>query len=383
MNDRSDLDTSTHGTKRCIACSELIQEEARLCPHCRSHQSRNRWAPLGTALKWIGGAAAIISLVIGMYQVNNLFQNWRERLETVQELVRAADLRGASGDYPGAWALYEEAIDLEPGSRIARKGQVDLALQWLRNVYANDKTSFTEIVNRLLPALYRGLVSSQGTKAADIYAHIGWANYLRFRDGAMGVEVEEQFRQALAIHPENVYGHAMWGFWILYQQGPLQEAKKHFSDALKDGRAVDYAQNLQLAALLGYDEFEAAVEMIRVANQIRKNGGVVRNFIRRRFFGYVYFSKLESKLEGLVDRVDSIVPADDHLATFQWLLEGMDLSWNANHTLWEARLSEEAGDLSAALKLYESLRSHPNFDGFYRIKGHIEQGIERIARARE
>ena len=76
-------------SKACIACFEAIHAEARLCPHCRSPQKVRKWQAAGSFLKWVGGITAVISLVIGTYRINELYQSWRERAETVQEFLRA------------------------------------------------------------------------------------------------------------------------------------------------------------------------------------------------------------------------------------------------------------------------------------------------------
>jgi tetratricopeptide (TPR) repeat protein len=269
----------TSPKSRCIACRETIEPDARLCPHCRTSQSPDRWKLFGTILKWVGGSAAVISLLTAMLQVNSLFRSWQSRQETVSELAKAARLQANAGDYAGAWKLYDQALQLEPGSRPARDGQGDLAMQWLRDIRVSEKQSFSQVVDPLLPVLYRAAVSGNNRRAADALAHIGWANYLKNRDlgtassGELaGPSVEEQFQAALRADSANVYAHAMWGFWIAYRGGDLSEADRHFSEALKAGRDRQYVQSLRIWAYLNREgDTEAAVALIRLADEMRQN----------------------------------------------------------------------------------------------------------------
>lgn len=343
---------------------------------------------LGTILKWVGGSAAVISLVTGMVQVNGLFRTWRSRQEAVTELVKGARLQARASDYAGAWKLYEQALQLEPGSRAARDGQGDLAMQWLRNMRVSDNQSFSQLVDPLLPVLYRTAASGSAWKAADALAHIGWANYLKNRDlgtassGELaGPKVEEQFQAALKADRGNVYAHAMWGFWVTYRGGPLSEADQHFSEALKTGCERQYVQSLRISAYLNREgDPEAAVELIRAADEMRRNGEIIDSEVQRRIVQNVYLDSADAT-EEVVNRIVSAVPPADHLATLIWLVQGTNLDSDRRYRFYHARLSEDTGDLSTALVEYKALESLPSpLD--HVLAQQVALGIDRISAQR-
>ena len=53
---------------------EFIQSGAKICPQCHSYQSPQRWKILGMFLKWIAGLTAIITLILGAKQPNDIIQ---------------------------------------------------------------------------------------------------------------------------------------------------------------------------------------------------------------------------------------------------------------------------------------------------------------------
>ena len=340
---------------------------------------------LGTILKWVGGSAAVISLLTGMVQVNGLFRSWQSRQEAGTELVKGARLQASASDYAGAWKLYEQALQLEPGSRGARDGQADLAMQWLRNAHASDNQSFTQLVDPLLPVLYRAAASGNARKAADALAHIGWANYLKNRglgtasSGELaGPKVEEQFQAALKAERGNVYAHAMWGFWIAYRGGPLSEADRHFSEALKTGRERQYVQSLQIWAYLNREgDPDSDVELIRMVDDMRRNHEVIESEVEKRRVVEDVYLYTTGTTEGVVNKIVSAVPAADHLATLMWLVRGTNLESDRRCRFYHARLSEGAGDLSTALAEYKALQSLSSLENV--LARQVALGIDRIS----
>jgi len=378
----------TEGTppkNRCIACRETIEPDARLCPHCRSSQSPDHWKLFGTILKWVGGSAAVISLLTGMVQVNSLFRSWQSRQETVTELAKAAQLQANAGDYAGAWRLYEQALQLEPGSRSARDGEADLAMRWLRNIRISENQSFSQIVDPLLPVLYRAAASGNTRRAADALAHIGWANYLKNRDlgsassGELaGPSVEEQFQAALKADSANVYAHAMWGFWIAYRGDDLSQADQQFSEALKTGRDRPYVQSLRIWAYLNREgDTDSAVELIRLADEMRQAHENIEANVKRRIVEDVYMAGADNTDENL-NRIISAVSSANHLATLVWLGQGTNLESDRRYRFYHARLSEGAGDLPAALAEYKALQAL-SFPLEHVLAQQVVLGINRIS----
>jgi hypothetical protein len=76
------------------------------------------------------------------------------------------------------------------------------------------------VVDPLKSALVRR-PSTHGRERADLHAHIGWSNFLRYRDGRPKTYIGEEFDTAIREDPDNLYGHAMRGFWMSFQQNIL------------------------------------------------------------------------------------------------------------------------------------------------------------------
>ena len=112
---------------RCIACFEPIHPQAKVCPHCHSSQKPERWYMLGVVLKWLGGAAAVISLIIGVLQLNELLQSTRERAAAIDNLIRAAELQMKGDDLESTLLMTQQALDLDPASSVAQNFQARIA----------------------------------------------------------------------------------------------------------------------------------------------------------------------------------------------------------------------------------------------------------------
>ena len=133
------------------------------------------------------------------------------------------------------------------------------------------KGSFSAIVDKVFPALSRCAVSPDKLPAADCFAHMGWGDFLKSREGQGGVRPEQFYRRALALDPENAYAHAMWGHHILASNGSLADAKGHFERALASGKERPYVRRMQIAAFLYYTDEHLEEEVIRVVNDMRVN----------------------------------------------------------------------------------------------------------------
>ena len=165
-------------------------------------------------------------------------------------------------------------------------------MTWLENIHARGNESFSDIVKRLEPTLTRGVAAAQSlSRQADLMAHIGWSQFLRFRDGSSQLDPTKAYAAAVKIDANNPYAQAMWGFWMLWNLSPelpvttilgtIEDAGRHFSLALTTGRQRAYVRDLQLAALMNATETSGAnpipssyyalidSETIRVTNAMR------------------------------------------------------------------------------------------------------------------
>jgi hypothetical protein len=234
--------------KLCRSCKESISESARVCTYCGSPQTL--FGHFAAALKWIGGIATVVSLVLAVNSLINLSQTQFEKREALHELADAADQLRDDGDYARAWALYSDAEKLDPGSRRVRRGQEVLAEEWLPNVQITGTETFTDIVNKALPVLMRALVRSDGTKKADFQALIGWSHYLEQRERRIqDTDVPGLYRRALELDPDNAYANTFLGHWYFSQDGEMEKGLAHFKQALDSGKHRLFVRDYQWSGL--------------------------------------------------------------------------------------------------------------------------------------
>jgi hypothetical protein len=114
--------------------------------------------------------------------------------------------------------------------------QEDLAMEWLRKIRVPEGQTFTSIVDKVSPLLTRGVVESQGARKADLLAHLGWGDYLRFRENQRQLHPDSYFEDALKEDSSNVFAHTFKASWIIWNRGSLKEASAHFRSALDSKR---------------------------------------------------------------------------------------------------------------------------------------------------
>ncbi len=337
---------------------------------------------LATALKWIGAVAAVISLLLGLNQVTGLLQKFRVHHQEFTETMKAAEQQQARGDYPAAFESFKHAVELDPVDRRAQEREAQAAMLWLENVHAQNQ-SFTEIANQLLPVLDKSLSNSQGQDAADLLAHIGWANFLRSRDGSGEAAelVAKSYQDALKLDPNNVYAHAMWAHWILWRNGSPQEAKQHFAAALNSGRARPFVRTLQLAS---YGNSGAAdrAELLHIANDMRQQGEPLGQEERSRVFDELFGWGLLGSAEQaeFARNLGSVKPADV-VSTFDWLASGRSDGGLALRREFIAAFSlEAAGQSAEALSAYKSLQQRLGKNSpYYSLSEAVNSAVQRLS----
>lgn len=375
---------------QCIACREPIRVGATVCPHCGTPQKHGRLKAFGDFVKWIGGALAVISLLTGVLSLNGLYSDWRDKQEAVAEIVIAAQWLLETKGYQQSWDLYQQALELSPGSSTARSGQIELAMLWLRNIRVlGDKETFTSIVDRLLPILHRGLATADNKRSATLLAHVGWAYYLKHRDiKAYKAEVNTAFQRALEFDPLNGYANAMYGYWLISYEDNLDDGVASFERALKTDIDRLWIRRLQMNSLAeeSYRLYRRKPEilvrymdvLLRTANEMRKNNEPLPaertryNIIRN--YGPSYSA-------GNVEILVPLLPPKDYLETVIWLLAGEDKTESFKTKLQTryliARLTEETGDKDSALtQYYEIFRAKSGRESFNIL---VDAAIERIA----
>jgi HEAT repeat protein len=282
-----------------------------------------------------------------------------------QALLGDARLQSNARDYAAAWKTVERATALNPYPDEARKEQVDIAMGWLRGWRSAPQAIFDLIDNKLVVCLEQAAARADGVRAADIHAHLGWANYLRRIEN---VPVEEEFKKAVEADSTNPFAHAMWGYWLIAQAHQTKEGKAHFESAFKSGREKEFVRQLQLDTWQRYKDSENSLELILVFDDMRKKGEKRTVDSRQSLFSYAYANPDSEFLQ----RFKSILPAAEHLATFQWLTEGFGSEESVTKDFFLAQLTEAAGDPAKALTMYRILLAQPTS-----IETEIKEGINR------
>ena len=343
---------------------DLVAETVAAVERVRAPSRKKLWLALG-------GAGVAVALGLGAVGTLNWQKQRDERaraaIATQAQASAAAALQATalaaavrlceSGNQTLAWQRFAEIIQTEPDRPALRQAHEDCAMRWLREIRVQaDKDSFTAIVERVLPVLAEGAAAATGQRGADLEAHMGWADHLRKREGAGGLDPQAHYRRALALDADNVYAHTMWGLHTMVQRGSLDEARAHFKVALDGGREHGWVRGMQFAALLYYTPGPGQIEAARAVNEMRQRGENVDTAPRDRLWTYVYYDTLLSR-----ERRDAFVAAvhdKDAVATFVWLFPEADVRPD-RRALWRyllASLEEAAGERSSARARFESLR---------------------------
>jgi hypothetical protein len=346
------------------------------------------------ALKWVGAVTSILSLIFGLYQLTNLMAGVRERQRRVTELLNVETAQRSAGDFARAWATLQEAAKLaDEGGKLAtimgrlddvRQGvrlrQEDLAMAWLRDSRPGPGRAFSDIVNPVLPVLERGLLTATGERKADLLAHLGWADFLRFRDDGVVRNPDTRYREAVQLDAKNPYAHANLAHWILWRSGPLDAAKHEFSAALESGRAHAYVRRLQIFALLNRPRDDADAEILRVVNDMRKNKEAVDERTRARVFSV--YASVVGRDETAAQTLRTALLPSDQLETFQALFydQDFDPAKRPSREVCLATLQEAAGRPEDALRTLHAVRAELTANSSESLARAVDASIARLSR---
>ena len=149
----------------------------------------------------------------------------------------------------------------------------------------------------------------------------------------------------------------MWGHWILWERGELNNALAHFSAALRSGRARPFVRHLHLYSLYNSDGVDTHRELFRVANEMRQNQESITRGDRSRAFDESIEFRLDHQSELL--QILNVVPRSETEATYDWLSQGYQVQDDTFKSLRRefivALLVEIEGKNSEAMSRYQSL----------------------------
>lgn len=320
------------------------------------------------ALKWVGYLTAILSLCATIGGIAKLAYDRLETRRKIDSLLSAEAVQLQSRDYGSAWQTLERASQLMPDSPRVRSAQESLAMSWLEDVHLSENQKYSEVTQKTEPVLARAVAASKpGPGRADVRAHIGWAYFLESRDGRFDLDPAGPYAEAVAEDPNNPYAQAMWGHWILWQScSKTSDAAGHFTAALASHRQGDFVRRFQLFALLNCQNEEAALETIRVANEMRQEQRTLDSWSRDHIFSLYYFALNHDSRSPEAVRFINALPPAEHVATFRWLFDAMDAdsSNGISRTFYLAVLLEASGQREEAVASYRLvLRQVPPHSG--------------------
>jgi hypothetical protein len=334
----------------------ILEPQGDLVAHTVAAVEEMRPPPT-TWRKW----ALLATLVLSGVLASAAYVQWqKQRAEQARAvtLTSVAQQLCASGDHALAWLRFDEALAQFAQHQALRRAREDCGMRWLQGIRVEvGKEKMTDIVNKVLPVLAEGAAAEAGQRGADLRAHMGWADFLRLREGASGMNPPAHYERALALEPGNVYAHAMWGHHIMVQSQPIADAKRHFEAALASGRERTFVRNFQFAALLYYRGRQGQLEALRVADEMRKGGETVDARWRERLWTYVYNSELMPR-GSQRDAFMAALPQSGNPATFAWLYPQDQTRDDRKHqwSFFMASLEDAAGNRSAAGARYAALR---------------------------
>jgi len=268
-----------------------------------------------------------------------------DTVSAAHELIR-------TGHPVQAWDMLKP---LSPAKPFVRMGQEDAAMAVLRESRLPAGQDFATFSQVYLPVLTRGTLAVNGQRKADLLAHLGWAEFLASRENGMGTPVA-RYEEALAAQAGNVYTHAMWGHWLLWDQREAGAAPAwlHFETALAAQREVAWVHHLRVSALMNVrGENTATTPMLaRALDAMRRAGVALEDHTAARIaslYGYLSY-----KQPSVRDALREALPYADHLATFDWLLPEAKAVHGQERTraFWRAVFQKDAEALMRLAKQY-------------------------------
>lgn len=373
------------GQKLCVACKEPIPADAAVCFHCQAKQVPEKEPESKRLLAWIGVVTTLIGLITGLSGLMGPLKGWWHQGRQSHALIITAQRQSELGEYSAAMDTLAEILKANPGDKQALRTRLDVAMAWIENMRTprHDLDAVAPqartIFDRLTPVLEGGLGTSKGYRAADVVAHLGWLNLLKWRILGQSGIIEAHLREALRMEPENVFANSMFGEWVLLTHGTLDEARIHFATALKSGKAKAFVRGCQLEGMIYDDDPGVRAELIRVANQMRKDDDPISGGDKGRI--HSYFSTTIGTDAELREVVMS-APPDEIWATYEWvsppLSDASDFD-KLERRFIQANINEVSGKKDEALQIYRSLQKEIK-DPNVRIAQRVRDAVLRLSR---
>jgi hypothetical protein len=352
-------------------------------------------SPIGAVMKWVGIVTALISFGGALYGLIHSAGELRDHKRVFQEQLKSGQAQEAAGDFAGAWDSFTHAEatvadegvfskllgGLSAEQREVRTAEQDLAMEWLRNGRVPEGSQFSVIADKLVNVLTIGANTSSGARKADLLAHLGWAYFLKQRDGDESLRPEAEYKAALTADATTPYANVFWGHWILWKHGPLNEANERFAAALSTDRARSVVRHFQLAALANVRSNDTDAAWLRVISDMQvgkeKIDSSVRNEVCNR-----YDQALQD--EALMREISAQVPAARQVELLQALLQSEGISAVQKTTLSVALAEslEAAGQSQDALEAWKTVAAELKSQPHSIWSDRVDAAIKRLSRKR-
>ena len=355
------------GRKPCIACGELIPMHAVVCSHCLAHQVPEKPDRMKSVVTWVGYTSAILGLLATLLGGVRWWSDHRKMRGGIKSEIAVAETQTQQGEYEAAIHTYQDLLQKDPRNQRAADEELSTVMLWVENFHisAADGQDTTAVAVQKLDQIFALLDAARtrvhGTEAADVLAHIGWAHFMnsyeKFGKRESTKAARENLKAALMADPKNVYASAMLGNLLLQTGGNFHEALRHFAAALKTGKNRAFVRAMQMGGLDSYHGLsDARPEIVKAANDMRKNGEPLDEELKHRIAGEVYDSVVGSRDQLIA--VLSAVPPDEALATYDWFedREGGPDRQKVNREFLSANLTEMAGKHDEALQQFRALQ---------------------------
>ena len=248
---------------KCIACREIIQSGAIICPHCGKTQKKAAWNQIGTVLKWIGGITAVISLLSTAINFFQLMERQNDRDLAVERHLRAAE-RFLIDNYPlHALTQIEEALKINPNHTGALEKQTEYVMQSLRSLSVRSSGDYIrKMALKYRPILESMIGNENNKKASDAMAHLAWCYHFIWDREYLPL-IGPLLSRSIKMDKYNVYANVFWANLCLGQntiamniecgEDTLKTAKYYWEKADKSGREKEFV-------------FESKVDLLSVSN---------------------------------------------------------------------------------------------------------------------
>lgn len=279
---------------------------------------------------WWAAGAAVLVLALGaawMWRqatheaVQAAQQEEARQVEALARTTTLAEVKAAAGlcadrSYTAAWSEFERLNAQPAAAPLAANARAQCAMQWLRGLTVSGADArFAPTVDMLQPVLVRAIAGASGEALGDLYAHVGWAEFLRSRDG-LPADPGPHYQRAIEADPQNPFGNAMLAHHLAWRGAPEAQVHARFDAALSTPRERAFVRSTQLSV---------------ARNRAITMPGVLRSLNAGRLAGepapadaerfYQRWCEWELRLAepALREALLAAMGADDAFATMKWL----------------------------------------------------------------